>query len=150
MNIQRVKQGAKITLYNGVFMIIFGLYTIFFSEFNMKNSFTAISGIWILFAKYNPKISVLFILLNIIIGIFLISFGIIIIYLSYFIIKRKEKITWVVMFFSGIIAWGGLLIINILIKNIFLIILSFIGWLSFVIGMFIPIRYYLEKKYREY
>ena len=83
-------------------------------------------------------------------GIFFISIGIFIIYLSDFIYKRKEKMTWVVLFLGGITVWGGILIMSILFKNIYLIILSFIGWLSFVFGMLLPIKYYIEKPYREY
>ena len=150
MNIQKVKQGAKITLYNGIYMIFLGIFLIIFVKFNMKNNFQAISSIWRIFVKYNPGKAQLFFLFNASIGILLISMGIIIIYLSYFIIKRKDKMTWVTLFISGIIAWGGLLMISILFKNQILIILSLIGWLSFVTGMLLPIQYYLEKSYREY
>lgn len=71
-------------------------------------------------------------------------------YLSDFIFKRKEKTTWVVLFISGIISWGGLVIISFLFKNKLLIILSFIGWGLFIIGMLLPISYYVSKGYREY
>ena len=71
-------------------------------------------------------------------------------YLSDFIIKRKDKMTWVVLFLSGLISWVGLLTISILFKNWVLIVLSFIGWLDFVVGMVLPIKYYLEKNYKEY
>ncbi len=150
MNIQRVKQGAKITLYNGVYMILFGIFHIFFAEFNMKNNFQAINSIWRLFVKYNPKIYKLFILCNVSIGILLISIGVFILYLSYFIIKRKDKMAWVILFVSGIVSWIGLLIISVLFKNWILIVLSSIGWAMFVLGMLLPISYYIEKNYREY
>jgi len=150
MNIQRVKQGARITLYNGIYMILFGLFQIFFAEYNMENNFQAIKSIWRLFVKYNPKIYKLFILSNISIGILLISIGVFILYLSYFIIKRKDKMAWVILFISGIVSWVGLLIISILFKNLLLIVLSLVGWVMFVFGMLLPIRYYLEKSYREY
>ncbi len=150
MNIQKVKQGAKITLYNGIYMILFGIFYIGFIKYNMEYNFNAISELWGFFAKFNPAISYLFYLFNVIIGLFLISGGITTIYLSDFILKRKEKMTWAILFLSGIITWGGLLIISILFKNPLLIILSFIGWLIFIIGMLIPIKYYLEKSYREY
>ena len=150
MNIKRVKQGATITLYNGIYMIALGIFYIIFVKFNMKNNFQAISSVWQLFTKYNPEISKLFILFNIVIGIFLISLGIILIYLSYFIVKRKEKLTWVILFLSGIVGWVGLLIVSLFMKNILIISLSLIGWLSFILGMFLPIKYYLEKGYREY
>ena len=71
-------------------------------------------------------------------------------YLSNFIIKRKDKMTWVMLFIFGIISWAGLLTTTILFKNWLLIILSLIGWMVFVIGMLMPINYYLEKSYREY
>ncbi len=150
MNIQKVKQGSEITLYNGVYMILFGIFYIVFIKFNMSKNFQAISELWGFFIKYNPKIAFLFSLFNILTGFFLISFGIITIYLSDFIKKRKEKMTWVILFISGIISWGGLLIISFLFKNILLIILSLIGWFFFIVGMLLPIRYYLEKGYREY
>ena len=71
-------------------------------------------------------------------------------YLSDFIIKRKDKMTWVILFMSGLIAWGGLFIISVLFKNWILITLSFIGWIDFVVGMVLPIKYYLQKSYKEY
>ncbi len=150
MNIQRVKQGAKITFYNGIYMILLGIFDIFFTNSIMRGIFREISESWGFFLKYNPKISNLFFLFNIILGILMISNGIFIIYLSDFIMKRKEKMTWVILFISGIICWAGLLTISILFKSWTLIILTGLGWISFVIGMIIPIRYYLEKNYREY
>ena len=150
MNIQRVKQGALITLYNGIYMIILGALYIIFFKFNMKQNFDAISSVWVLFAKYNPKITFLFLLFSLVIGVLLISLGIVIIYLSHFIYKRKEKMPWVILFISGIISWAGLLGIAIFSKNLLFIILSFIGWLTFVFGMLLPISYYTQKQYREY
>lgn len=150
MNIQRVKQGARITLYNGIYMILLGLFYVFFIKMNMRANFREISELWGFFLRYDAKIAHLFNLFNILVGIFMISNGIFMIYLSDFIIKRKEKMTWVVLFLAGIVSWAGLLTISILFKNWILIMLSGIGWLSFVIGMIIPIKYYLEKGYREY
>ena len=150
MNIQKVKQGARITLYNGIYMILFGIFYIVFVKINMNHNFNSISELWGFFAKFNPEITYLFYLFNILIGLFLISGGVTTIYLSDFILKRKEKMTWAILFLSGIISWGGLLIISILFKNPLLIGLSFIGWLIFIVGMLLPIKYYLEKSYREY
>ena len=150
MNIQRVKQGARITLYNGIYMILFGLFFVYFAEFIMKMNFNAITQLWGFFETYNSKIALMFWLFNILIGIFLISSGIFHIYLSDFIIKRKEKMTWVILFLSGIISWAGLLTISIIFRNWLLIGLSAFGWLTFLLGMLIPIQYYLEKSYREY
>ena len=112
MNIRKVKQGAKITLYNGIYMILFGIFYTIFIKFNMNQNFKAISELWGFFAKFNPEITFLFYLFNILIGLFLISTGITIIHLSDFIIKRKDKMTWVILFLSGLIAWVGLLIIS--------------------------------------
>ena len=150
MNIRKVKQGAKITFYNGAYMILFGVFYAIFAKFNMKHNFNAISELWGFFAKFNPEITSLFYLFNILIGLFLISTGITVMYFSDFIIKRKDKMTWVILFLSGLIAWVGLLIISFLFKNYILIILSLIGWLTFVFGMLLPISYYMEKSYREY
>jgi len=150
MNIQRVKQGARITYFNGIYMILLGSFFILSANFNMKKNFNSIDQLWGFFSKFNPEIAGLFILFNIIIGIFLISIGIVIIYLSDFILKRKDKMAWVILFLFGIINWVGLLIITIILKNLILISLTFIGWFIFILGMLLPIRYYLEKSYREY
>lgn len=150
MNIQKVKQGAKITYFNGIYTILLGFYFIFLISYNMKENFNSINQLWGFFSKFNPEIAYLFALFSITIGILLISMGIIIIYLSDFIIKRKDKMSWIILFLFGIINWVGLLIIAILLKNTILIILTFIGWITFIFGMLLPIKYYLEKSYREY
>ncbi len=150
MNIKRVKQGARITQYTGIYMIVLGVFFIFFVNFNMKNNFNEIVQLWGFFLRYNASIAFLFFLFNILIGVLLISQGIIVIFLSDFIIKRKDKMTWVTLFLSGLITWAGLLTICIFMKNWILIGLSFLGWLFFILGMLIPIRYYVEKNYKEY
>ena len=150
MNIQSVKLGARITLINSIYMIFLGVFFIVLINFNMKKNFNVINQLWGFFSKFNPEISFIFYLFNILIGVFLISSGIIMFYLSDFIIKRKEKMTWVMLFLFGIINWVGLLIVTVLLKNLLLILLTFIGWVSFVFGMLLPIGYYLEKSYREY
>lgn len=150
MNIQRVKQGARITYANGFFMMLLGLFIIFFDNLNMKLNFIGIDQLWGFFSKFNPEIAKLFILFQTLIGILLITSGITIIYLSDYIIKRKEKMTWVVLFIIGITNWVALLIIAIILSNLPLMISSLIGWLTFCIGMLIPISYYLQKSYREY
>src|SRR3989344_6786513 len=150
MNIQKVKQGARITYLNGLYMIFLALFITFFDNMNMKANFNAINQLWGFFSKFNPEISNIFSLYHILIGTLLISSGIIIIYLSDYIIKRKEKMTWVMLFLFGIIEWVSILIISILLKNTILIIITFIGWIMFCLGMLIPIEYYLQKNYREY
>lgn len=150
MNIKRVKQGAYITYYNGIYMIVLGIFYVAMMRYNMKSNFNQINQLWGFFSRYNPEIANMFFLFNVLIGVSLISSGITTMYLSDFIIKRKEKITWVILFLSGIINWGGLLTVSILFKNFILITLAFIGWFFFIFGMILPIKYYLEKGYREY
>lgn len=150
MNIQRVKQGAKIIFYNSIYMVILGIFMIFFFNFNMSQIFNSFSQLWGFFSRYNSKISEIFLLFNILLGILLISQGISSMYLSDFIMKRKEKMTWVILFISGLISWAGLLTISIFFQNWILVILAFIGWITFVFGMLFPIQYYLEKPYKEY
>lgn len=151
MNIQRVKQGARITFYNGIYMIILGVFIIAFINFNMSMSFNNSTGqLWGFFLKYNPDISFIFTLFNILLGIQMISQGISTIYLSDFIIKRKDKMTWTTLLISGILLWTGILIIFIFLRNWLLITASSIGWLTFILGMLLPIQYYLEKPYKEY
>tara|TARA_Y100000310_G_C20295011_1_gene628954 strand:+ start:241 stop:693 length:453 start_codon:yes stop_codon:yes gene_type:complete len=150
MNIQTVKQGARITYANGLYMMLLGLFLIFFDNMNMKINFTEINQLWGFFSKFNPEIANIFILFHILIGILLFSSGIVILYLSDYIIKRKEKMTWVMLFLFGIINWVALLIITIILGNTILMIATFIGWVTFSIGMLLPINYYLQKSYREY
>ncbi|MBD3252922.1 hypothetical protein GF386_04275, partial [Candidatus Pacearchaeota archaeon] len=64
MNIKRVKQGAAITYYNGVYMIALGIFYIFFVRFNMTQTFMSISELWGFFERYNHKIAFLFWLFN--------------------------------------------------------------------------------------
>lgn len=150
MNIQRVKQGARITYANGLYMMLLGLFLIFFDNMNMKINFIQINELWGFFSKFNPEIANILILFHILIGTLLFSSGIIVLYLSDYIIKRKEKMTWVMLFLFGIINWVALLIISILLKNTILIVLTSIGWAIFCLGMLLPINYYLQKSYREY
>lgn len=60
MNIKRVKQGARITFYNGIYMVFFGIFYITFVKFNMRLNFESISEVWGFFAKYSSGISQLF------------------------------------------------------------------------------------------
>ena len=46
MNIKRVKQGAMITFYNGIYMILLGIYFILLKNFNMSANFDVISELW--------------------------------------------------------------------------------------------------------
>ena len=79
-------------------------------------------------------------------GFLLISFGVFIIYLSVVILKKRDKLAWVVLFIGGISGWAGLFVVNILAKNLIIIVLSSIGLISFIIGMVIPIKYYIRKE----
>jgi uncharacterized membrane protein YgdD (TMEM256/DUF423 family) len=83
-------------------------------------------------------------------AILVIALGITIIYLSNFILKKKDKTAWVILFIIGLIFWPSLLTLEFLDRNIFTVIACFIGWLSFIIGMLLPIKYYLQKEYPDY
>jgi len=149
--VQNIKLGSRITFANGVYAILLGIFYLVFTNFIMKINFRAIDGIsWGFFDKFNPQIGWLFFRLFILLGLVLIAVGACIIYLSHIIAKKKEKDFWVVLFIIGIIFWTGLFVIEALNRNIYTIVLSFFGWLTFIIGMLIPIGYYLEKPYKEY
>jgi len=150
MNIQRIKQGARITLYNGIYATLLGLFFLVFMKLNMSLNFSSITQLWGFFTKYNTAVAEIFYLFNALVGLLLISNGLTVIFLSYFIIKRKDKMAWIILFLSGITMWAGMLIISFFLWNILLITLSLIGWTSFLLGMLLPIRYYIEKNYREY
>jgi len=146
MRIKLIKLGSKITLYNGIYSILLGFFFIIFNKFLILRYFKSFPEVWeILVRKWLSDISGYFWII-VYTGFLLISFGIFIVYLSLFIIKRKDKLAWVALFLGGISGWAGLFIVNILAKNWIVVILSFIGWVSFVIGMLIPIKYYLQKE----
>ena len=147
MRVKLIRIGSLITLYNGIYAILVGLFFIFFSKFLILKYFESFPEIWeILVKKWLSDISNYFLIL-IYTGCLLISFGIFIIYISVFINKRKDKLAWVILFLAGIIGWAGMFVLNIFAKNIIISILSFVGWGSFIIGMLLPIKYYLKKEY---
>lgn len=148
--IEHIKTGARITLLNGIYAILLGIFYAIFSGFIMKIDFRAIESSWGFFERYNHEISSLFLKYFILISVIIIAVGVCIIYLSFHILKKKEKATWVVLFIIGIVFWSGLLTVEILNKNIYTICLGFIGWASFILGMIIPIKYYTEKSYDTY
>lgn len=148
--IENIKFGSKITLFNGIYVILLGIYYALFSDLIMTDNFRAFDSFWSFFTRYNSKIGLLFTKNFILMGLFMIAIGICIIYFSMQISKKKEKIDWVILFIIGILFWSGLFIIELFNINLYTIILSFIGWLSFIIGMIIPIRYYIEKPYDSY
>lgn len=148
--VESIKFGSKITIFNGIYAILLGIFYLSLFPWIMKEKFNAIDKIWTIFSRYNPEISGLYIKTFILSAILMIALGICIIYLSYFILKRKDKTAWIILFVIGIILWPCILLVDILNKNIFFIVLSFIGWLTFIIGMLIPIKYYLQKGYNEY
>ncbi|MDP2925514.1 MAG: hypothetical protein Q8N99_04025 [Nanoarchaeota archaeon] len=150
MNIQRVKLGARITLYNGIYTVILGLFFLIFMKLNMKLNFNSITQLWGFFTRYSSNVAQIFYLFNALVGLLLISYGLTIIFMSYFIIKRKDKMAWLILFLSGITMWAGMLIISFFLWNLLLIALSLIGWSMFLIGSLLPIKFYLEKNYKEY
>jgi hypothetical protein len=113
-------------------------------------NFRSIDVIWQVFDKYNPAIGALFIKIMILKGIFIIAFGFIFIAFSSYILKKKDKSAWAVLFFIGIIFWASLLTLEIFSKNAYTIIASLFGWITFVIGMLLPIKYYMQKEYTDY
>tara|TARA_Y100000310_G_scaffold285110_1_gene308325 strand:+ start:1441 stop:1887 length:447 start_codon:yes stop_codon:yes gene_type:complete len=146
MKVKLIKIGSILTLINGIYAILLGLFFIFFSKFLISKYFERFPEVWdILVEKWISDISQYFLIL-VYVGFLLISFGIFIIYLSTFLLKTRDKLAWVILFTSGIIGWAGLFIVNILAKNLMMIILSSIGWISLVIGMTIPLRYYIRKE----
>ena len=148
--VQNIKRGSRITWLNGIYAIILGFLYIVFFKFIIKTNFHTISAIWQIFDKYNPDIAGLFVKLLVIKGVFIISIGIMIIYLSSYILRKKDKSAWFVLFLIGLLFWGSLLTVEILDKNIYTILLSGIGWIMFIIGMLLPIKYYMERDYDDY
>jgi hypothetical protein len=148
--LENIKRGSWITLLNGIYASIFGILYISFMSFILKTNFRQIETVWQVFQKYNPAINFMIVRLMILKAIFIIAIGIVIIYLSNSIIKKKEKPTWVILFIIGLIFWPALLTMEFLDGNIYTIVASFIGWITFIIGMLIPLKYYTQREYSEY
>jgi hypothetical protein len=148
--VENINQGSRITLANGVYAIILGLINLVLLIPLLKFNFKQIDVVWEIFSRYNPELSRMFLGLVIFKALLIVSAGIIIFYLSNFILKKKDKAAWVILFVVGLLLWATMLTLDILSKNIYSIVLSLIGWLSFIIGMLIPIKYYLRKEYPDY
>jgi len=148
--VQNIKRGSRITWFNGIYAIILGFLYIGLFKFIIKTNFHTVSAIWQVFDKYNPDIAQLFVKLLVIKGVFIISIGIMIIYLSSYILRKKDKAAWFVLFLIGLLFWGSLLTIEILDRNIYTIVPAAIGWIMFIIGMLLPIKYYMERDYDDY
>lgn len=145
MRIKLIRLGSLITLYNGIYAMIYGALLIIFNEVILSEYFIKTSVRWDIFAKSFPYRAKLYSSLLLTHAFFLISLGVFIIYLSYFILKKKDKLAWVVLFSAGIISWASLFIINVMMGSWIIRVSSFIGWVSFAIGMVIPLKYYIQK-----
>ena len=148
--LEKIKAGSWLTLINGIYAIIFGVLYMAVMNFILKTNFHQIEIVWQVFVKYNPSINSMIARLMILKSIFIIAIGIIIVYLSNYILKKKEKPAWVILFIIGLIFWPALLTMEFLDGNIYTIVAAFIGWISFIIGMLIPIKYYTQREYSEY
>jgi hypothetical protein len=141
--LEKVKLGARINYYNGIYALVLGFVFIALSNVIVKMNFNRINIVWKVFSQYNSDISSIITRFMIFKGLFIILAGIFFIYLSAHIYKRKEKTAWLVLSAIGLLFWSSLLIMEILDRNILMIILSSIGGISFIIGLIFPIRYYL-------
>jgi hypothetical protein len=148
--VQNIKRGSRITYLNGLYALVLGILYLSLFNFIIKLNFHKINAIWQVFSKYNPEISDIFIRLFLLKGIFIVVMGVVIIYLSRYILKKKDKNAWFVLFIIGVLFWASLLTIEIFDKNIYTIVFASIGWVMFIIGMLLPIKYYIEKEYNEY
>lgn len=148
--LDRIKKGAGITMFNGIYTIIIGVFYLAFFNFILKTNFKAMDIVWQVFAKYNPAVNSLFVRLMILKGLFIIAIGVLIIYLSNHIAKKKEKITWITLFILGLIFWPSILTFEILDKNVYTITAALIGWVTFIVGMLIPIKYYIQRESDSY
>ncbi len=148
--IENIKLGSKITLYNGVLAILLGFFYLSFSGFILKIDFRQINKLWGFFVRYDNDISLLFTKSYILLGIIMVAIGICMVYLSLCIYRNKEKEPWAILFIIGGIFWLGLFVMDLLNLNPYRITISALGLLSFLIGMIIPIGYYIRRSEEEY
>jgi len=148
--VQNIKRGSRITYLNGLYAIILGIIYLALFKIILKLNFRKIDVIWEVFSKYNPEISGLLVRLFFLKAVFVIVMGIIIIYLSRYILKKKDKNAWFVLFIIGVMFWASLVVIEAFNKNWYTIGAASFGWVMFIIGMLLPIRYYIESEYTDY
>lgn len=148
--LENIKRGARLTLFNGIYAVLLALFHLIFFNFILKTNFKSMDIVWQVFSKYNPQINTLILRLLLLKGIFILAIGIFIIYFSSYIIKKKDKASWITLFVVGLIFWPSLLTFELLDKNLYTAGAAFFGWLTFIIGMLIPIRYYTQREYEEY
>ena len=148
--LESIKRGSRITYFNGIYAVLLGIFYIVFHSWIIRVDFSAIGSVWNVFSRYNSVLATLYLKFIILTGLLIISSGIAIIYLSSYILKKKDKTAWVVLFILGIILWPSILTIELINKNYFNAGFAFFGWLTFVIGIIIPIRYYFERDYNDY
>lgn len=148
--LQNIKRGAWFTIINGIYAVLFGVLYMTLYGFILKNNFAAIDVVWQVFEKYNPAISSLIIKLLIFKGIFVITIGVLMIYLASNLLRKKDRDTWIMLFIIGLIFWPSLLTFEVLDKNLYTAIAVGIGWVTFIIGMLIPIKYYSHKEFTDY
>lgn len=144
-----IRLGSLITLYNGIYTIGYAIFILIFSNVILSEYFRKVPVSWEVFKSSFPERASLYVSLLLAHAFFLLSLGIFIIYISYLLLKKRDKMAWVILFFAGIIGWASLFIMNVLRGSWIIIILSFIGWVSFALGMIIPIGYYLRKELPE-
>jgi len=148
--VHNIKRGAWMTYYNGIYAVILGIVYLFFVKTIIKMNFKSIDAVWQVFAKYNPELSSMIVRVLILKGVLIIAVGVAIVYLSNYILKKKEKAAWVVLFIIGLMFWGTLLAVEIFDRNWYTIIAVLVGWLTFIIGMLLPLKYYLQRDQIEY
>ena len=148
--IENIKKGSKITYFNGIYAMILGVLYIILFKLILIINFSNIAIVWDVFARYNSALYFLFVKLIIFKGLLIFAMGVAITYLSNYIIKKKDKAAWVVLFILGIIFWTSLLVLEILDRNIYTASAVGIGWIIFLIGMLIPMGYYMQKGYEDY
>jgi hypothetical protein len=148
--LQNIKRGAWFTIFNGIYAVLFGILYVALFSFILRNNFSAIDVVWQVFAKYNPSISQLIVKLMIFKGIFIITIGILIIYLSIYLLKKKDRDTWIMLFIIGLLFWPSLLTFEVLDGNWYTASAVTVGWITFIIGMLIPIKYYSNREFTDY
>ena len=95
------------------------------SEYFFKTAFGTVMK-WDIFSESFPYRAKLYSTLLLTNAFFLISIGVFIAYLSYFVLKRKDKLAWVILFTGGIISWASFFIINIMVGSWIIRILSWL------------------------
>ncbi|MCP8323617.1 MAG: hypothetical protein L6N96_05510 [Candidatus Methylarchaceae archaeon HK02M2] len=149
MQAPSVKIGSKVMFTMGIYALAVSLFWIFLTESMFMSDFAAYTGqSWSDFLASSPKPAELYLTTKRLFGIEIFLISLLIILITHKSYSRAEKWSWYALLIAGIILWGSLIGYRIVIGYLAPSIITFIiGAVLFVIGITLPAKEILGKKY---